>query len=256
MSTSNFITVGATGSTSKEGVIQWVVPYYVQSINQVKTVGRGVYEGCAEVSRSWTCNNDGSDPSYIVTVTYEGGSNESFSAEYGDDESTVWSLDFEMAEEPIAAHWNWDKIKETYGANNLAGDDKYSDEWAFPKEMPSSSSSSSSGLGDKKKTGSGEKNPMYGVKTYIVMTCVASVSYTKKSLPSSVVDGIGKSSAKIPGAPAAFNDLETGSRNWMKMPPQITKRGNVWQISESWKLSEYYEWPKEVYPDGNAGNLT
>ena len=42
----------------------------------------------------------------------------------------------------------------------------------------------------------------------------------------------------------------------MKMPPQITKRGNVWQISESWKLSEYYEWPKEVYEDGNAGNLT
>ena len=42
----------------------------------------------------------------------------------------------------------------------------------------------------------------------------------------------------------------------MKTPPQISKRGNVWQITESWRLSEYYEWPKEVYSDGNAGNLS
>jgi hypothetical protein len=256
MSTSNFITVGATGSKSKEGVIQWVVPYYVQSINQVKTVGRGVYEECAEVSRSWSCNNDGANPSYIVTVTYEGGSTGSGGGTYGDEESTIWSLDFEMAEEPIAAHWNWDEIKNTYGAVNLAGDDKYSDEWAFPKEMPSEGGSSSSGLGDKKKVGGGKKNPMYGVKTYIVMNCIASVSYTKKTLPNSVVSGVGSSTSSISGAPAAFNSLDKGSRNWMKMPPQVTKRGNVWQISESWKLSEHHEWPKVVYPDGKAGNLT
>jgi hypothetical protein len=253
MSASNFITVGATGSKSKEGVIQWVVPYYVTNIAQVHTVGKEDYEECQEVSRTWACNNDGADPSYIVTVTYEGGSAESNNATYGDEESTVWSLDFEMAEEPIEAHWNFEAIKKKYGGK--WGDPENEEDWVFPKELPAGTSSGS-GLGGKSKVGQGNKNPMKGVKTYIVMNCIASVSYTKKTLPKTVIDNIGKLYRSLPDAPPQFNSLDTGNRNWMKMPPQISKRGNVWQISESWKLSEYYEWPKEVYQDGNAGNLS
>jgi|LakMenEpi03Aug12_release.lakeMendotaPanAssembly.Ray.scaffolds.fasta_scaffold91050_3 hypothetical protein len=247
------IVEGATGSKSKEGVIQWVIPYYVANKAEVLTVGKDNYQDCQEVSRSWTCNNDGSEPSYIVTVTYEGGSTESESATYGDEESTIWSLDFEMAEEPIEAHWNFDKIKQKYGGK--WADPENEEDWVFPKELPAGSKTSSGLLGTGK-VGAGEKNPMKGVKTYIVMNCIASVSYTKKTLPKSVINNIGKLYRELPDAPAQFNSLDKGKRNWMKMPPQITKRGNVWQISESWKLSEYYEWPKEVYPDGNAGNFT
>jgi hypothetical protein len=252
MSTSNFITVGATGSKSKEGVIQWVVPYYVQSIAQVKTVGKEDYEDCQEVSRTWACNNDGADPSYIVTVTYEGGSAESASSTYGDEESTVWSLDFEMAEEPIEAHWNFEAIKKKYGGK--WGDPENEEDWVFPKELPAGASSVSA-LQVTSNVG-GNKNPMKGVKTYIVMNCIASVSYTKKTLPGAVIANIGRLYRSVPDAPAQFNNLDKGDRNWMKMPPQISKRGNVWQISESWKLSEYYEWPKEVYKDGNASNFS
>lgn len=251
-------TEGATGSKSKEGVIQWVIPYYVPDVSQVQIVGKEPYEGCTEVSRSWTCNHDGSTPSYIVTVTYEGGSttSESESTTYGDADSQVWSLDFEMAEEPIASHWNWEKIKDKYKAVNLANDTRYHDDWAFPVTLEGGGSSSSSGLGNKGKSGDGEKNPMYGVTTYLVMTAVVSVSYAKKTLPGNVIQNIGKLYKEIPDAPSQFNNLDTGKRDWMKMPPQISKRGNVWQISESWRLSEYYEWPREVYSDGNAGNLT
>jgi hypothetical protein len=252
MSTSNFITVGATGSTSKEGVIQWVVPYYVTNKSEVLNVGKQPYENCAEVSRSWSCNNDGANPSYIVTVTYEGGSTGSEGATYGDEESTIWSIDFEMAEEPIEAHWNFEEIKKTFGGK--WADAENEEDWVFAKELPAGSSTSS-GLPGKGKGSSGKKSPMKGVKTYIVMNCIASVSYTKKTLPKSVIGNIGKLYRELPDAPAQFNSLDKGKRNWMKMPPQITKRGNVWQISESWKLSEYYEWPKEVYPDGNAGNF-
>lgn len=253
MSTAKLIVEGATGSKSKEGVIQWVIPYYVSSRTEVLSVGAENYEGCQEVSRSWSCNNDGTDPSYIVTITYEGGSQQSDGATYGDEESTIWSLDFEMAEEPIEAHWNFEEIKKTFGGK--WADPENEEDWVFPKELPAGSKSSS-GLGGKGKVGAGNKNPMKGVKTYIVMNCIASVSYTKKTLPKTVVSNIGKLYRELPDAPAQFNSLDKGKRNWMKMPPQITKRGNVWQISESWKLSEYYEWPKEVYPDGNAGNLT
>lgn len=253
MSTQHFITEGATGSKSKEGVIQWVVPYYATNMEQVLTVGgKAGYEGCAEVSRTWSCNNDGPNPSYIVTVTYEGGSETSNNATYGDEDSTVWSLDFEMSEEPIASHPNWPRIKDAYGAKNTAGDPLYDEDWSFPVELPAGSSASS-GLSGRTKSG-GQKNPMYGVKTYIVMNCLVSVSYTKKTLPRKVVSTVGKLFGDIPGAPNEFNSLDKGKRNWMKLPPQISKRGNTWQITESWRLSENYAWPKEVYADGNAAD--
>lgn len=258
MSSSNIKIEGATGSKSKEGVVQWVVPYYVTNIEQVLTAGEKEYQGAQEVSRTWSCNNDGPDPSYIVTVTYEGGDNGpggDGSATYGDEDSALWSVDFEMSEEPIASHWNWERIKTKYQATNLAGDDRYHDEWAFPKTLDGAGRSSS-GLGGKSKSGTGDKNPMYGVTTYIVMTAVVSVSYSKKTLPGSVINSIGKLYKSIPGAPSQINSLDTGKRDWMKMPPQISKRGNVWQVTESWRLSEYYEWPREVYSDGNAGNFT
>jgi hypothetical protein len=247
MSNTGIKVEGATGSKSKEGVIQWVIPYYVPDVSQVQTVGKTPYENCTEVSRSWTCNHDGSTPSYIVTVTYEGGSSESDnSATYGDTDSQVWSLDFELAEEPIEAHWNFDEIKKQYGGK--WEDHENQQGWVFPKELPEGSSAKS-GLSSSKNGGK-PQSPMFGVKTYIVMNCTASVSYTKKTLPAAVIGAIGYSYQKIPGAPQQFNDLDTADRNWMKMPPQISKRGSVWQISESWRLSEYYKWPKEVYPNG------
>lgn len=247
MSNTDIKVEGATGSKSKEGVIQWVIPYYVSDVSQVQTVGKTPYEGCTEVSRSWTCNHDGSTPSYIVTVTYEGGSTESDnSATYSDEDSQVWSLDFELAEEPIEAHWNFDEIKKQYGGK--WADPENQQDWVFPKELPEGSSAKS-GLGGSKK-GAKPQNPMFGVSTYLSMICTASVSYTKKTLPSDVVSKIGKMYRAIPGAPQQFNQLETAQRTWMKLPPQVSKRGNVWQISESWRLSEYYEWPKEVYPEG------
>lgn len=247
MSTGNIITEGATGSKSKEGVIQWVIPYYVPNIDQVLTVGKKDYEDCEEVSRTWRCNNDGTNPSYIVTVVYEGGNAESDQNTYGDEDSTVWSLDFEIAEEPIESHWNFDEIKKQYGGK--WADPENEEDWVFGKEMPAGSSASS-GLGGKGKVGGGAKNPMKGVKTYLVMNCTASVSYTKKTLPKEVVSKIGGLEPRIPDAPRQFNTLDVGPRNWLKMPPQISKRGNVWQINESWRLSEYVAWPKEVYPGG------
>jgi hypothetical protein len=244
MSTESIITVGATGSKSNEGVIQWVIPYYVSDISQVLTIGVGDYENCQEVSRTWSCNNDGAGPSYIVTVTYEGGEVTSNSATGDGGAGTVWSLDYEVSEVPINAHWNWDVIKKTYGAYEEEGS------WLFPESMPSEGGGSkSSGLGGSKAVGSGEKNPMYGKNTYIVMLPIVSVSYTKKTLPARVINGIGKMLSTIPEAPQAISSLDKGSRNWIQMPPQVSKRGNTWSITESWKLSENDPWPKAVYGD-------
>ena len=235
---------GASGSRSKEGVVQWNVPYLVKSRAMVNSVP-STYQGCSKVASTWTCNNNGTNPSYIVTVTYEGPDNESMdgSGGGGSDEYNrpIWSIDFDLQEMPIESHWNFPAIKAKYGGKP---DPDSPDLWIFPDEMPSGGGKST-GL-SKDDSGEGKPNPMKGVRTYVVMITRVSKSYTKRSEPN-VVSKIGKQSGSIPGAPASFNALSWGQRTWIQMPPQVSKRGRVWEITESWRLSEHFEWPDKVY---------
>ena len=237
---------GATGSKSREGVVQWVVPYYIASLNQLDTIP-GTYQGCGKVSNTWVCNNDGSPPSYTATVTYEGPDNTSIgnNNEY---DKPVWSIDFDLQEMPIESHWNFEVIKQTYGGRPDPNDPQ---SWIFADEMPKSSGGGGTGLSKDSSGGSGKSSPMKGVRTYIVMLTRVTKSYTKKT-PPDVVSKIGTQSATIFGAPPAFNMLGWGNRSWMQLPPQISKRGTVWQVTESWRLSEYHEWPDKVYIKFNS----
>jgi hypothetical protein len=234
-----FETEGATGSKSREGVVQWVVPYYVSSLSLVDSLP-STYEGCGKVSSTWVSNNDGTSPSAIVTVTYEGADDTSMNMNGDEYDKPSWSIDFDLIEMPIESHWNFEKIKNMYGGGYDPDDPE---RWLFPKTMPVGSG----GTGLKKgNDGEGKENPMYGVRTYIVMYTRVSKSYTKKTTPD-VVSKIGKQLAGIPGAPSEFNDLAKGERSWLQLPPRVSKRGKVWEVTESWKLSEYREWQDEVY---------
>lgn len=241
---------GATGSLSKEGVIQWTVSYYCASINDIFTVNDSTYQGCEQVSRTWACNNDGDDPSYTVTIVYEGGAEDS-KAEDGNLDDEMWSIDCEIREAPIISHWNFTKIQREYGGK--WEDSNTMDNWIFDKILPESSSAKS-GTGKNRSGADGVTNPLFGVTTYLVLIPTVSVSYTVKTLKSNIFSHIGKSYNNIPDAPQKFNDIdvatEGGNKTWMKLAPQVSKRGNVWTVTESYRLSEYHAWPKEVYPDG------
>jgi hypothetical protein len=231
---------GASGSKSREGVVQWVVPYYIATLAQLGSIP-GSYQGCDKVSQTWVCNNDGPTPSYTATVTYEGPDNESMrNNEY---DKPVWSIDFDLQEMPIESHWNFEVIKQVYGGRADPNDPQ---SWIFPDNMPSGNGGGGTGLSRDSNQGAGKANPMKGVRTYIVMLTRVTKSYTRRSAPS-VVDKIGTQSSNIPGAPASFNALGWGKRTWMQLPPQISKRGSVWQVTESWRLSEYHDWPDKVY---------
>jgi hypothetical protein len=155
----------------------------------------------------------------------------------------VWSIDFDLQEMPIESHWNFEVIKQVYGGRADPNDPQ---SWIFPDNMPSGNGGGGTGLSKDGNQGAGKANPMKGVRTYIVMLTRVTKSYTRRSAPS-VVDKIGTQSSKIPGAPASFNELGLGNRTWMQLPPQISKRGSVWQVTESWRLSEYHDWPDKVY---------
>jgi hypothetical protein len=229
----NTKTTGATGSVSKEGIYQYSVPYYVETAGECLSVGKDSYVVTGvtlnEVSRSWECLNNGTaKPGYILTVVYEGG------ATSGDQASAneSFDLDFQTLEVPIESHWNFEEIKKKYGGYQDPDD---SSRWIFADYE--------AGKENTKQT-----SPMKGVTTYMVLHCTVSKNYSARSLPKGALSDVGKWTNNVPGLDSSV--IDTQGRNWLKMPTKATLRGSLWEISESWKLSEKQVWPEEVYKKG------
>jgi hypothetical protein len=220
---------GETGSISKDGVYQYSVPYYVKTAQEVLSVAKDTYKVgggslIKEVSRSWVSNAVG----YIVTIVYEGGSASGGGGGNKDDEAS-WDFDFHILEEPIESHWNFSEIKKKYGGWKDPNDET---RWVFPDKEPG-------------KEGGTDLSPMKGVTTYMVLHCTASKSYSAAKLPAGILSKVGIAVSELPAG--ASLDFDTKGRNWLTMPVQATLRGGIWQIYESWKLSEKVVWPAEVY---------
>jgi hypothetical protein len=220
---------GETGSISKDGVYQYSVPYYVKTAEEVLSVAKDTYKVgggslIKEVSRSWVSNAIG----YIVTIVYEGGSASGGVGGKKDDEAS-WDFDFHILEEPIESHWNFSEIKKKYGGWKDPNDET---RWVFPDKEPGKESGTN-------------LSPMKGVTTYMVLHCTASKSYSAANLPAGILSKVGIAVSELPAG--ASLDFDTKGRNWLTMPVQATLRGGIWQIYESWKLSEKVVWPAEVY---------
>ena len=218
-------TEGATGSTSRDGVIQETIVYHVDDVGLVLTVGKQPPQGLEETTRSWTAMNVNESTYYTVTVNYEGGSTNGGS-QNNSEEDMYWSYDYNLLEEPIESHWDIDAIKEKYGGYTDPNDDT---RWIFAEF-------------EKGKEEEKIPSPMAGVRTYMVLHLTVSKNYSSKNLPSGILSNAGKPVKSVQGV-----EIDIGDREWLTMPAKATKRGSVWQISESWKLSEKVKWPEEVY---------
>jgi hypothetical protein len=237
-SSTDIILEGETGGRDENRVCSVTVPYLAKSLGDVLTVGGKEYQGLRETSRAWQAFNDGSG-GYIVTVEYKGYSNDDPSPE--PEETEQWSIDFDFSEESLESHPKWQEIKKKYGGyqEEAGGPVK------FPETMPDGGGKSG-GLGGRKlKTG--DKNPMFGAKTYAVMTARATRTWSSRRIPKNAVNDIGKVYQNIPGAPHEFDQIEFGDRNWMAMPPKISQNGDVWRIQNEWMLSPPGGWVEEVY---------
>ena len=227
-------TEGGTGSISKDGVVQESVVYYVSTPEEVLTVGKTPPPGLEETTRNWSALNALDTTGYTVTVTYEGGSQsgDSISSSGTSQDQVYWSYDYNLLEEPIESHWQFEEIKKKYGGWKDPNDEG---RWIFADYEPG-------------KEKSKKLSPMKGVRTYMVLHLTVSKNYSAKTLPAGLLSKVGTQTERIKGL-----DFDKGSRNWLVMPVQATKRGNVWQISESWKLSEKFKWPEEVYGSKKIG---
>lgn len=232
---------GAAGSRDENKITTFTVPYYVESFDEVTTVGKDVSNGLAESTRSWQAWNDGAD-GWVVTVVYKGHLSEDDEAE--DPENTEqWSMDFDFSEEPLQAHPNYEEIKAAYGGYVEEGDLKFS-------EFIPNNAKSGGGLGGKRRS-AGDRNPLFGTTTYAVMTARVTRSWSAKKIPKNAVNDISKTYKNIPDAPEEISSVEFGDRNWLAMPPKISQNGNVWRIENEWLLSPEGGWIEEIYKESN-----
>lgn len=226
MSTS-FQMLGLSGSRDERGLISMALPFNCATLDETLSVGRVFPFGLPETRRSVTQLEDGS---FQATVTFEG-------TEGSGDEgnSATYEFDSMFREEPIESHPSIDKIKSAYGGYERDG------RILFPEKL-TSSKSSGTGLSGSKTT-SGDKNPLFGMATYLVLNAVFRHTYLRRTIPSDLLERVGTTVERLPESfptPAG--------RNWLVMPPKAVKRGNVYEISEEWTLSKPGEkWPDAIY---------
>lgn len=223
MANRSFRTAGTKGTTDETGLMSVSVPWYAASEEEVLTVGATPPHGLKEVGRDWD-DIEGLE-GFNVTVNYEG-------FEDGKDEDDGEQIEFDpsFSEEPIESHPSFLVLKERYGGRLVDGKIEW-DETLGGSDDPLSSS------------GEERKNPLFGIKTYLALKSVFRRTYTRRNLPNDILDNIGEIVESLPeGFPTP------SGRNWLSLPPKVSLRGNVYQISEELILSPVGgKWPAGVH---------
>lgn len=229
---------GEQGDQDELGVVTWMIPYYVESKAAIFTVGEPPMPGLSERrgGRRWRDAEEGLKGAYEVEVTWEGYVGE------GDpeDQEHVYNLDPEFREERIETHPLWVEIADFYRGTY----DEENKEVSFKEFLDHTSHTGlSSGKGPRKGKGKEAiKNPLFGVETYLELGGLFTESYLKNSYPTGILDRIG---TIVKSLPAGFET--PADKDWLFMPPSISKRGGVFTVTERLGLSAPGGWPPKVY---------
>ena len=226
MSAAPFQMLGLSASRDERGLVSLSVPWNCKTLSETMGVGGAAPFGLPETGRQVAQLEDAS---FQVTITYEGTEDEP-----GDEES--YEFDSSFREEPIESHPSIARIRKRFGG--VLGDDG---RITFPERLPGATGEGT-GLSGAETT-SGEKNPMFGQTTYLVLNAVFRRTFLKRRLPKDLLDDVGTTREKLPGG------LPTPrGRNWLVMPPKVARRGNAYEITEEWLLSKPGEkWPSLIY---------
>ena len=93
------------------------------------------------------------------------------------------------------------------------------------------------------------KNPLYGMTDYDSVGWIWVYSYTLPNLPSYIYEDAGCIDDPTWGDQ---EPMELGQREALKLAPRCTWRGNVWSISERWRIGGREGVNKDVYRDSRT----
>lgn len=204
---------GTKGTRDDTDLISVTVPFYAPTEADILTLELEPPFGLEEVSRDW--DDVEGMAGFIVSITFEG-------FEDGRDDGKV-AIDFDpsFGEEPIESHPAFLRLKDTYGGTV---DDKGKVKW--DEELKNVNDPLAG------RQNEDTKNPMFGISTYLALKTVFRKTYTVRELPDNLLEEYGELTDEL------SEDFPTPSgRNWLLLPPKISKRGNVFQVTEERMLS-------------------
>lgn len=229
---------GQQGSLDDTGIIQWTVPYFVENLADVLTVGQEPpLKGLVETGRTWTDNFEGQGAGVQVTVTYEGG---------GLSDKVSYEYDSSFREEIILSHPNWEQFKNVFKGRY----DKEEKRVEFPEYIDKGGKlgldqgqgpPTPGAIADARRANQ-VKNPLFGVETYLALASVFRMTYSASSVPAGIFTSIGTIRQSLPGG---FPTPE--NHDWLVMPPKVSQRGGSYQITEEYMMSKPGGWPEAIY---------
>lgn len=222
---------GSGGDQDERGLVSHKVPYIARSFSEIFRVGLGGYAGLPETARTWKHDAGGV---YLVEVTYEGRQ----TTEVAKKELYTFSCKSSFREEAIEGHPQIEELIKKFKGSRDAQTQKVT----FPASLTGAGTNGLSGEG-----GVADKpNPMAGVEKYMALEVVWSRKYVSDTIPKAIYARIGKITTSPPGYGAAQPPKIPKRQAWLIMPPQVTQRGNVFDVEEEYTLLPEGT-PKEVY---------
>ena len=218
MSTSSPVLQQGTGiRRDRLGIITIRQKWVVDTLLETLTVGSGRLLGLPEDDRDFGEREDGR---FEGTITYAGSQGDT------PQDKEKWSGRIFYREEPIESLPGVERLVKLYEGSY---DDQGKIVWP---ETLSSGSSSGTGLGG---GGSKKTNPMFGAKTYPVVSGEVSHTYQRRVLPANLFKRLGKVIKSLPGN----SGVQTPAGCvWVCQPPEWEGVGDCWQISDHYLLAK------------------
>ena len=169
------------------------------------------------------------DGTVEIVYTYEGA--ESLSP---DEEENTFTFHGGMEDKPIDAHPGLELLKTKFGWDSQLH--------TFPEFPPDEGSGGGFGAATTPK-----RNELFGTEGWRSVIGTYSRTFAAFSVSASVYHGIGTVFDSPPGLSRIGLVGKVGRRNWLKLAPEIRKRGNVAQITDNYELSGPRGWSRALY---------
>jgi hypothetical protein len=223
---------GTNGGRDERGLVSVVVPHLAESFEAIFGTVPEPMAGLKEVARTWTHDGGGA---FRVEITFEGSVG---GGGVSSEDATTYSCQSGFREEPIEAHPQIQKlIKDFNGTLDLQ-----TGKVTFEPTLTGTGTNALAGDGGQ---ADAPKNPMAGVEKYMALEVVWEKKYISNTKPR--MASVGRVISSPPGEPPTVPNRSA----WLVMPPTFTKRGNVYEVTETWQLLPEGT-PKEVYNLGGG----
>jgi hypothetical protein len=178
--------------------------------------------------RTFARNKAGDVGGYDVMVTLEGHpSPDDASEEY-------FEIEGSTHDDPIESHWNFDVLLEVYGGGKKP--DPQTGKMVWPRTLSVD--------------GQTGRNRMFGTESWANPQLIWTRNFVSPVLPASIVQNLGTIFKTPPGNPTKLQNPPgiDGNREWLCVRVRGRQRGNIWQLADSFQLSNPDGIVPEMYP--------